>query len=204
MIPVPFACNPGDKLRVTRDNPYGTELVTGDLVTVEKATVKVEKDVPIPVVVVHTAHGRRVLALDAVEPWNPPTYTPAEPDEIIDARLKAIFAAEPDLTAIFADADTALGAVDPLQGDPDVPEGHVVAGEGKPEDNDAIGYTDGDGDYLRIAYVEREPGHAALLFSINDEERVAVDMVMVDHFIRYLQGRNRAYRDGLGGGTVPA
>lgn len=200
MIPVPFSAQPGDKLRVTADKPYGTELVTGDLVTVEAVDVRVEGpgSPPFPVVIVSTAHGRQILGLDAVEPYDLPSYTPAEPDEIIDARLRALAAADPELGTWATDADTALGAEDATVSS-QLGGGTAVATVEEPTVTNrrfigqTFGYTDSFGDTLTVGYFEQDCEHHGregifLITATEDGEpsRVAIPATQIEGLLRYL------------------
>ena len=162
-MPTPF--QPGDKLRVIVAHAYGTTLEVGDLVTVLGSGVHTTTGLRI--VKVSTLHGTQLLGLDAVEPWSPPTYTPAEPDEIIDARLRAIATAEPDLATWATDADTALGAVEADVSAQLANDGEHV--ESRREVGPPLRVTDVDGDELEITYCEETtppPGNARVSSSL--------------------------------------
>lgn len=195
--PSPF--QPGDKLRVTVDHPYGSALALGDLVTVTRVGVAEEPGRgTIPVVYVSTAHGPQILGVDAVEPWSPPAYVPAEPDDVTDARLRAILAEEPELRTLFTDADTALGATDDevsdlLAGDQmaDVTSSRRVVGQ-------PYHLTDADGDRLQVTYVEQDcprHGREGLFFlCINDDGAVCIPTENIDGLIRFLLTRRNHSR----------
>ena len=197
---------PGDRLRVTKNEAYNSELSIGDLVTVEEVGVKEDHSgEEIPVVYVASTYGIRVLGLDAVELAVKPTYKPAEPDEIIDAQFRAMMEALKDLATFATDADTALGAVDgevgrTLSGDadsddePDDAEGPSYGPWAEPTPGDVVTIRDAYGDTLRLVYSERSCGNhgreGALFFSINDDsEVVVIPITQVDPLIRYLHGR---------------
>ncbi len=197
MTPVPFACNPGDRLRVTADKPYGTELVTGDLVTVFKADVAIENGVPLPIVKVYTSYGPQILGFDAVEPYEAPEYAPAEPDEIMNAQLRAMLSADKELLTLFTDADTALGAVEPeVSGQLG---GGVVTDEATATNRRKVGpsftFEDADGDDIEVVYSEQDCNHhgreGLFYITINDEGGVIIPADAVDPLIRYLFTRKK-------------
>lgn len=204
----PNPYKPGDRLRVVVPQPYGTELAPGDLVTVEKTGTKIEPNGrEIHVVVVSTSYGNRILGLDVVEPFEPPTYIPAEPDEIIDAQLRALVTADPDLVRLFSDAEVTLGAEDD-----DLSEAlgggtatmtceHTTStGWTDPGHDDVVTITDYAGDKARFVYAEKvnEDGErqGAFFISTTDEDGEYGTPVLlladqVEPLIRYLFGRKK-------------
>lgn len=209
---------PGDRLRVTVNEAYNSELSIGDLVTVDEVGIKHEHDgTEIPVVYVASSYGIRVLGLDAVEPANLPGYKPAEPDEIIDAQFRAMMEAHKDLATLATDADTALGAVDDevgprLSGDDSGDDGEAQAPNfgpwSDPTPGDVITVRDAYGDTLTIVYAERtcenHGREGALFFSINDDsEVVVVPINQVDPLIRFLYGRRMHAKRADGPDALP-
>lgn len=200
----PPSYNPGDRVRVLVNEPYSTELVAGDIVTVTAIGEKVEPDgSTLPVLFLATAHGQRILPFDVVEPFVP-DYAPAEPDEIIDAQVKAIFDAEtaedPEFEALVRDAGAALGATDP-DVSPDLDGGAVTEeehrGSWEPyEDNPHYSYTDYAGDEVEIVYAERQcPTHkireGCFFIAVNDDRPVHIPAAHIGNLIGWLAMRQR-------------
>lgn len=195
-IPPEFPFSPGDRLRVTVDEPYGTELHAGDLVTVEEVGMKTDgSGVEIPVVFVATSYGIRILGLDAVEAAALPAYVPAEPDEIVDARLKAIIEADEDLSTFFRDADTALGADEAKVSDQLA--GHSGPAWSDPGPDDLFRFTDYAGDEITFYYAEKQcdaHGREAAFFVVvneMDEDTVMIPATQIDPLIRFLFTRRK-------------
>ncbi|WP_394620990.1 hypothetical protein JNUCC0626_18405 [Lentzea sp. JNUCC 0626] len=191
---------PGDKVRVLVDEPYSTELAAGDIVTVIQQTTKTEPDgSDLDVVQVATDGGTRWLGLDVVEPFAD-AYRPAEPDEVVDAQLRAIFDGDPELAAWAHDAEIALGAEDAKVSDRLQPthaddlehyEGFVLPGPG----NQFV-VKDFNDDVLTIAYAEHNcPKHGkegAFFFSVNDHTNpVIIPAALVGPVIAFLLDRAR-------------
>lgn len=189
---------PGDKVRVLVDEPYSTELVTGDVVTVIEQTTKVEANgQEMDVVRVNTAKGIRWLGLDVVAPFVD-DYTPAEKDEVIDAQFRALFDADEDLTKWAADAATALGSEEeklssqltPADGEHEVTQdGHFH------EVGQSFQLTDFAGDSLEVHYAEKqcpEHGREGVFFvAVNDEDPVAIPAPYIGHLVAFLMDRAR-------------
>ncbi len=114
MTPVPYAAQPGDRLTVTTDHPCGTDLVTGDIVTVLDTGVHVENGLPVPVVQVSTAYGSQVLTLDTVvKAADLPAVQAAEPDDVVDAFFWRILGNDDQLRDWAVKAREELAANDP-------------------------------------------------------------------------------------------
>lgn len=197
---------PGDKVRVLVDEPYSTELSKDAVVTVVELAVKLESDgSEIPVVMVSTDDGHRWLGLDVIEPVALPSYAPAEPDEIIDARLRALLEGDSDLLTFFSDADTALGAEDQklsdamagdLDDEDDEDDEHSSAtGWDQPGPGNNFSVTDFYGDELEIHYAEQDcPNHGregAFFFQINGDSTVMVPSLYIHRVIGWLINRHR-------------
>lgn len=192
----PFPCQPGDKLRVIATRPYGTTLVPGDLVTVESVRVRAEAvgRPAMPVVIVSTAHGRQILGFDAVEPFAPPTYTPAEPDDVVDAFFFGILGADDELRDWAVTAREELAANDPAASAEYDGGGVAIAEEAaEPRHATQVGpafqHTDGDGDQLRVTYREKECANhgreGGFIIRVNGDA-VLIPATEIDGLIRYL------------------
>jgi len=199
-LPVPFPIQPGDKLRVTEDNPYRTDLKTNDLVTAMDVGIKVIDGVPVPVVQVSTAYGVQLLTFAVVEPYDNAdvlTYTPGEPDEVVDAffsRILTNLLTEDDaLRGFVIEAKEKLAANDPGT-EPSEPNGGGTAVKERPKTTqigEPFVYTDPvDDDGLEVTYAEQVcPTHgreAAFLIEINDNESVLIRSNDAERMIRYM------------------
>lgn len=190
-IPVPFACNPGDKLRVIRDKPCGTDLMTGDLVTVMDTGIHVSNGLPVPVVQVATAHGPQFLTFDAVLPATDlPAYAPAEPDEVVDAFFFGMLGADDDLRDWAVTARTELAKNDPKPvAEPNGGGTAVAEAPTRRVVGRTFSFDDGEDD-LEVTYYEQDcPTHGregGFHFSINDEEEVIIPAAHIDNLIRFL------------------
>lgn len=206
----------GDKVRILTDEPYATELMAGDIVTVLYPAVKLEDDgSETPVVFVSTNHGRRQLELDVIE-LATPAYTPAEPDSEIDAAFTAMVEADPELTTIASVADTALGAeeervsalltVEIDEDDEDADEDDSpISGFKQPGPGNSFSATDYADDVLDVYYAEQdceEHGRESIVVvQINDNDAVVIPLIYVESLISFLLGRIRFSRRP-GDGTV--
>ena len=199
-LPMPFPVQPGDKLRVTEDNPYRTDLKTNDLVTAMDVGVKVIDGLPVPVVQVSTAYGVQLLTFAVVEPYNNAdvlSYAPGESDEIVDAffsRIMTNLLTEDDaLRGFVIEAKEKLAANDPGQKTSE-PNGGGTAVKEHPtatQVGEPFLYADPvDGDGLEVTYAEQAcPTHgreAAFLIEINDNESVLIRSNDAEHLIRYM------------------
>ena len=200
-IPVPFPVQPGDKLTVTVDNACGTDLKSGDLVTVLDVSVHVTDGLPVPVVQVSTAHGVQMLTFNVVTRVSPDAlaYTPAESDDVVDAFFFRIIGNDDDLRDWAVKARTELAAHDPQPAEEAAGGGTAVA------ERRAVGqvykYEDADGDQVEVTYYEQEcPNHGregAFHFVINDEAAVVLPVAHMDPLLRFLVTmRNHSRRDG--------
>jgi hypothetical protein len=198
MTSVPFPCQPGDKLRVIANEPYGTMLVVGDLVTVIAAGIYVEGGTPLPVVRVSTAHGPQTLGFDVVEPFTPPAYTPAETDDVVDEFLLNIVAADPELEALFVQMDADFAAIEAAEG---MTASAEEEEEAHPTQLRLVGrpytVTDVDGDELEVSFIEKQcSAHGrdgGFHFTINQDEAVIIPVDRIDGLIRYLFGMRKHF-----------
>lgn len=190
-IPVPFPVEPGDRLRVVKDNPDGTDLQTNDLVTAMAVGIHVTNGLPVPVVQVSTAHGPQMLTFASLEPIDLPVYTPGEKNDVVDAFFWRILGNDDELRDFAVDAREKLAANDPKPATEHTGGGTVTI-DNRPIR--AVGqvytYADQDGDELEVTYYEQEcPSHGrhgGFHFSINDEEEVIIPAARMDGLIRYL------------------
>ena len=188
-IPVPYPVEPGDRLRVVKDNPDGTDLQANDLVTAMAVGIHVTNGLPVPVVQVSTAHGPQMLTFASLEPIDLPVYTPGEKDDVVDAFFFKILGEDAELRAWAVQAREELAANDPKEAEAG---GNTVTIDNRPIR--AVGqvytYADQDGDELEVTYCEQEcPSHGrhgGFHFSINDEEEVIIPAARMDGLIRYL------------------
>lgn len=192
---------PGDKLRVTEAvATYTPHLAPGDLVTViETSGVRVEQGRRIEVVKVSTAHGPQILGLDAVEPYTPPGYTPAEPDDVVDAFFFSMLGADDDLRDWAVKARTELAANDPDDAEDPVGGGGVATAveEGAVSNRHRVGqgfsFTDAFGDTLSVSYFEQDcethGREGIFLFTASEDDetgRVAIPADQIEAVIKYL------------------
>ena len=190
-IPVPYPVEPGDRLRVVKDNPDGTDLQANDLVTAMAVGIHVTNGLPVPVVQVSTAHGPQMLTFASLEPIDLPVYTPGEKDDVVDAFFWRILGNDDQLRDFAVDAREKLAENDPKPATEHT-GGNTVAIDNRPIR--AVGqvytYADQDGDELEVTYYEQEcPSHGrhgGFHFSINDEEEVIIQAALMDGLIRYL------------------
>lgn len=194
MIPVPYACNPGDTLRVIAEHPYGTPLTVGDLVTVHDTGVHPGPP-PMPVVIiVHPTLGRRVLGFDALEPYTSPDYAPAENDDVIDAILSKMIEVDSSLGEVFATINADLATLDAAE--EQLSGGAVATAEVEEERpiKRAVGvpysFTDNEDDELEVTYFEQTCGNhgreGGFLFLINNDANVLIPVTEIDGLIRFL------------------
>jgi hypothetical protein len=172
---------PGDRLRVTRDNACGTDLMTGDLVSVIELTEHRSTYGPIPVVLVHTLTGPQKLTFNVVEPANvPDNYTPAEPDEVVSAQFFAMLGEDPETLDFLVNAKAELAKNDPK------PAPSVSVKESPRAARNNVGetyaYKDEDGDTFSVTYVEETCGHgtrqASFVFEIDMGEGEAAQVIV--------------------------
>jgi len=186
--------NVGDRLRVIVNEPYSTELSMGDIVCVEQVVQDVSGAI---VYIVATSYGLRHLYADVVTPFED-DYAPAEPDEIIDARLNAILSADPELSSWSKLAEASLGADEAelspqLGGGTAVAEAEKMPGWTRPSDEDHFHVTDQDGEEMDVYYAEQqcpEHGREGVFFiQLNDEDVVAVPAAFMPKLILWLHNR---------------
>lgn len=183
-FPPPFV--PGQRVRVTADEPYSSELILGDIVTVADLAIKVEPNGDeILVVIVNTAYGERLLGLDVIEPLPdvtlepiPMDYTPAEPDDVVDEFFFRILGNDDELRDWAVKARTELAANDSTEGQVGLlPTDHEHASKVGDYDvgpEDFVSITDFDGDEMNVVYTEHECDEhgreGALVFEIEGVE----------------------------------
>ncbi len=199
MTPVPYAAQPGDRLTVTTDHPCGTDLVTGDIVTVIDSGYHVTDGSRVPVVQVSTAYGSQVLTLDTVvKAADLPAVQAAEPDEVVDAFFWCILGNDDELRDWAVKAREELAANDP-KGEPNGGGTATAERVRRTTVGEPLTYEDSDGDELEVTYFEEEcPDHGRhgdFTLTVNDEEAVIIPAEQVDPLIRFLwQRKNHAQR----------
>lgn len=190
-IPVPFPIQPGDRLTIVRDNPNGTDLKTGDLVTAIETSIHVTDGRPVPVVQVSTPFGPQLLTFNAVQPAAAlRTYTPAERDDVVDQFFFNMIGADNELLHWTIRAKSDLEANDPKPGQE--PKSGTVTGT--PSVGEPYVFTDNDGDTLEVHYYEGHTGNGRegiFHININEEQVVVLPASDVNGLLSFLYNMRR-------------
>ncbi len=188
-VPVPFPVEPGDRLRVVKDNPDGTDLQTNDLVTAMAVGIHVTNGLPVPVVQVSTAHGPQMLTFASLEPIDLPVYTPGEKDDVVDAFFWRILGNDDEMRDFAVTAREELAKNDP-KGEPNGGGTAVAERPSLTPVGQVYAYTDQDDDQIEVTYYEQEcpdhGRHGGFHFAINGEEEVIIQADRLDGLIRFL------------------